>query len=113
MALINDGKMINPEENTGKPPEEPVKEVKPRARKLNSPVGPFKTTTTFYEKGKDRTIEINSINAKGAWYRLQGQSDCYFLPHEVALQKAMSIKAGFDTGPRGGSLKRGEQHLPQ
>jgi hypothetical protein len=77
-----------------------------RAKKIKGSIGPFQTACTTFERGT-REIEISKVTPLAVIYRLKGRSDEYTLPHEVAFQKAVSVQAGVDTGPRTGRIKRG------
>lgn len=85
--------------------EENVKKVS--AKKIKKPVGPFITEDTFFEKGKERIIEV-TVYPKYTAYRLRGKSEVYYLPHATAFQKAIGIQTGFSLEPRNGiRIKRG------
>ena len=77
-----------------------------RAKKLRGELGPYETACHYFDRG-NRPIEITRITAMGITYRLRGTTDEYVLPHGTGFQKALSIKAGVDTGPRTGAIKRG------
>lgn len=77
-----------------------------RAKKIRSELGPFETSCKSFDRG-DRVVEIVRITPAAITYRLRGLTNEYTLPHSTAFQKALSIDAGFDTGPRQGAIKRG------
>lgn len=78
-----------------------------RPKKLLAPVGPYHTTRTTFERGKQREIVIERVTPAAIVYRLIGLDGEYTLPHDVAFQKALSIFVDFDTGPRAGKIRRG------
>jgi len=85
------------------------KEVKPKrlkAKKLQHPAGPFQTSCSSFEKGKMRDIEISKITPAAIVYRFKGMNDEFSLPHGIGMQKAQSLAANIDTGPRSGGLTR-------
>jgi hypothetical protein len=84
------------------PPAEPKPKRKP-AKRIKGVMGPFKTCHTAPSKGT-RDIEIASITEDAIVYRLKGLSDTFLLPHSIAFDKAVSVQAGFEMGPR--STKR-------
>jgi hypothetical protein len=80
-----------------------------RAKKIRQPLGPYQTAAVSFDRGT-RAIEIVRINPSGITYRLKGRSEQYTLPHGVAFLKAVSLGAGFDTGPRESKqIRRGSQ----
>jgi len=78
-----------------------------RARKIRTPLGPFETAATTFEKGAHRIIEIVSISPRAIVLRARGLRGDWILPIGVAYTKAVGIGADVDTGPRVGAIRRG------
>jgi hypothetical protein len=80
---------------------------RPHARKIKGRLGPFATECAAFDKGRTREIEIVSVTPHGITYRLKGQSAQYTIGHAAAFQRAVSVAAGVETGPRSGRIVRG------
>lgn len=84
----------------------------PRAKKIRTPLGPYLTSATSFERGKDRDVEIVTITPAAIVYRVKGSAERFLLPHGVAFLRAVSLAAGVSTAPRETKTNvRGEANL--
>jgi hypothetical protein len=90
-----------PDDGTSAPAAVAVAVKRPRARKLTKPIGPYRTTATMFERGKDREVEISRITPHAIFYRIRGFAAEYSLPHAVGCLRAIALAAGADIEPNG------------
>jgi hypothetical protein len=79
---------------------------KQRVKKLRKPVGPLRSQSTVYEKGREREV-IVTLLPECVEVKCSGLAKVHRVTYQQIYLKALANGSGFDPSPRGGRIVRG------
>jgi hypothetical protein len=77
-----------------------------RAKPLRKEIGPYRSSQTVYEAGKERPVDV-TLKPGFIEVRVQGKQEKFRVTYQQLYLKGVSNGAGFDPGPRTGRMERG------
>lgn len=77
-----------------------------RPKSLRKEIGPYRSSQTVYEAGKERPVDV-SLKPGFIEVRVKGRKDKFRVTYQQLYLKGVANGAGFDPSPRTGRIVRG------